>query len=102
MMLAANALRIATDSGGLQREAYYLRVPCLTLRDETEWSETVQSGWNRLVGAQPDKIIEGWQNFITPSIHPPALGDGKAAERILANLEIFLGVADVRAQREYA
>ncbi len=102
IMLAANAWRIATDSGGLQREAYYLRVPCLTLRDETEWTETVQSGWNRLVGAQTGHIVESWHNFVTPSSHPPVLGDGKAAERIVANLEIYMGVTEATAQQEYA
>lgn len=102
MMLAANAWRIATDSGGLQREAYYLRVPCLTLRDETEWGETVQTGWNRLVGAQPGEIVEGWHHFVTPTHHPAVLGDGHAAERIVANLEIFMGIAEANLQREYA
>lgn len=91
IMLTSNARIIATDSGGLQREAFYLLTPCLTLRDETEWTETVNTGWNRLVGADPAAIREAWQHFATPSAPPPLLGDGTAAWRIVEIIEETLG-----------
>lgn len=82
MMLEENARMIATDSGGVQREAYYFARPCLTLRDETEWTETVEAGWNLLVGAECRRIVDAWFTFAPPDEHPPVLGDGTAAERI--------------------
>ena len=86
LALESNARAILTDSGGVQREAYFLAVPCVTLRDETELTETVQAGWNRLVGAQPERIIEAVRDFVPPSDHPPLFGDGHAAERIVARM----------------
>lgn len=82
IVLEENARIIATDSGGVQREAYFLGIPCLTLRDETEWVETVEVGWNLLVGTDPERIVDGWLHFFPPAVRPPIFGDGKAAQRI--------------------
>ncbi len=82
MMLEENARLVATDSGGVQREAYFLGVPCLTLREETEWVETVTVGWNKLVGVEPARVVEAWFTFTPPTERPPIYGDGKAAQRI--------------------
>ncbi len=79
--LASGARLILTDSGGLQKEAYWLRVPCVTLREDTEWVETVEVGWNILVGSDTEKITKAVGSF-TPNGSPPALyGDGFAAEK---------------------
>ena len=56
--LEENARTIITDSGGIQKEAFWLQVPCVTLRDETEWVETVESGWNTLTSINQEKILE--------------------------------------------
>jgi UDP-N-acetylglucosamine 2-epimerase len=82
-----NARLIATDSGGVQREAYFHGVPCLTLRSETEWEETVQVGWNKLVGVRSASILESWHDFSPPSAQPSIFGDGSAAQRIVQILE---------------
>jgi len=81
--LEKSARMLLTDSGGMQKEAYWLKVPCVTLRDETEWVETVEAGWNVLTGADDKKIINAAQNFTPPQEHPPLYGDGQAAEKIL-------------------
>lgn len=83
LRLESGARLIATDSGGVQREAYFLGVPCLTLREETEWMETVHAGWNRLVGTNPERILEAWHSFVTPAARPSIFGDGHAAAAIL-------------------
>lgn len=86
LILEENARLIATDSGGVQREAYFLGVPCLTLRDETEWVETITAGWNELVGCDPERILGAWRNFAPPAQRPPIFGDGRAAGRIAQTL----------------
>lgn len=78
-----SARLLLTDSGGMQKEAYWLKVPCITLRDETEWKETLNTGWNRLAGADKDRILAAARGFSPPTIHPLLYGDGHAAEKIL-------------------
>jgi UDP-N-acetylglucosamine 2-epimerase len=82
LILEKNARAILTDSGGIQKEAYIFGVPCITLREDTEWWETVDAGWNRLVGSDPDKIIESINNPKPSGDRPDLFGDGKAAEKI--------------------
>jgi UDP-GlcNAc3NAcA epimerase len=86
LALEAHARMILTDSGGVQREAYFLGIPCLTLREETELMETVEVGWNLLVGTDPRRIVEAWRSFRPRGPRPPLFGDGHAAERIAAVL----------------
>jgi len=83
LTLEENARLIATDSGGVQREAYYMSVPCLTLRDETEWVATVETGWNKLVGADRKMILDAWFTIDPPSNHPFIYGDGTAGVHIV-------------------
>jgi len=90
VVLEENARLIATDSGGVQREAYFLKVPCLTLRDETEWTETVEAGWNRLVGADEQAILSAWRSFNPPDVQSPIFGDGTASEKILQIVPSYL------------
>jgi UDP-N-acetylglucosamine 2-epimerase len=81
MALTGSARLVLTDSGGLQKEAYWLEVPCVTLRDETEWIETVAAGWNVLVGADSARIAMAADSFSPPPSHPLLYGDGTAGAR---------------------
>jgi UDP-GlcNAc3NAcA epimerase len=83
LVLEKNARMILTDSGGVQKEAYILGVPCVTLREETEWVETVEAGWNILVGANRERIVEAVRNFKPAGDRPPLFGDGNASRRIV-------------------
>jgi len=92
--LERGAEAVATDSGGVQREAYVWGVPCVTLREETEWIETVDTGWNTLVGADPDRFAAALERP-RPSEHPPIFGGGDAAVRIAALCAAYLSVEEV-------
>jgi len=89
--LLIDARAVLTDSGGVQKEAYWARVPCLTLRDETEWVETVADGWNVLVGTEVSRILKALRTNRSRRKEPRAFGDGHAAERIVATLEARCG-----------
>lgn len=86
LRLLADARRVLTDSGGVQKEAYFLGVPCVTLRPETEWVETVSAGWNVLVGSDPARIVEAARTFEPRGDRPAVFGDGRAADAIVAAL----------------
>src|SRR5690606_33777980 len=101
--LEARAHVIATDSGGVQKEAYLSGVPCVTLRSETEWVETVTAGWNRVVDDDPAALRAALEDeaFLDRSRTRPKLyGDGHAASRIVAALERHHHAAGAAAPQE--
>jgi UDP-GlcNAc3NAcA epimerase len=78
-----------TDSGGVQKEAFFYGVPCITMRDETEWVETVATGWNCLVGASSAKILEAFHAALgthREKVTPSPYGDGNAARYIVEHI----------------
>jgi UDP-GlcNAc3NAcA epimerase len=93
IMLEKNAKMIVTDSGGIQKEAYFYQVPCVTLRDETEWVELVESGWNYLITPETSsEIVQKLRNRIyqpLPLDTTKLYGDGKASVKILELLNKF-------------
>lgn len=82
LMLEQNARLILTDSGGVQKEAYFFQVPCITLRAETEWIETVDAGWNRLVDVEREQFLRAVRSHDWAQTAPPLFGSGNAAEEI--------------------
>ena len=91
LVLEKHAAAILTDSGGVQKEAYFHRTPCITMRQETEWTETVEAGWNSLVGTDTDKILQAVAHMATPDTEISEYGTGKAAQTII----------DILCQNEY-
>lgn len=81
--LESNCKYIITDSGGVQKEAYFFKKPCFTVRTETEWIETVESGWNIITGPNKNKLCEAILNFTEPSEHPHFYGNGQTGYQIL-------------------
>ncbi|MGZ4272718.1 MAG: non-hydrolyzing UDP-N-acetylglucosamine 2-epimerase [Solirubrobacteraceae bacterium] len=84
--LLCNARAAVTDSGGLQKEAYLAGVPCITLRPNTEWTETVEAGWNVLVDLDLHRLLAALERPVPAAPPPPLYGDGHAGERVVAAL----------------
>ena len=81
--LLSNSKKILTDSGGTQKEAYILKIPCVTIREETEWTETLKGGWNKLTGPSCQKILEALEDLEKLDEQKSFFGDGNAASKII-------------------
>ena len=90
LALVKNARVVATDSGGLQKEAYFFSVPCVTMRDTSEWVETIESGWNILVGTDREALASALASPPRGARHPAFYGRGDAGERLAVALAAFL------------
>lgn len=90
LALVQEAAAVVTDSGGLQKESAWLGTPCLTIRESTEWVETLESGWNVLVGTDSERLLTAWEKLPRPEALPdigPLYGAGRAGERIVTILK---------------
>ncbi len=85
--LTGSARMVLTDSGGLQKEAYWLGVPCITLREETEWVETVAAGWNALAGSETDRILSTVRDMAPPAARPDLYGEQSVGAKCVALLK---------------
>jgi UDP-GlcNAc3NAcA epimerase len=83
LLLEKHAALILTDSGGVQKEAYFHRTPCITMRNETEWVETLETGWNRLVGTNTQRILQAVKTTAVPPTEITEYGTGHAAQTII-------------------
>jgi UDP-GlcNAc3NAcA epimerase len=92
LLLESRCRMIITDSGGVQKESYFFRKPCLVLRPESEWKELLDAGTAVITDAEPGKIKLAFDRYYSqpPDRFPPLFGDGKAAEFILGELVKFL------------
>lgn len=90
IFLQKHSEKIITDSGGIQKEAYLNGIPCITIRPETEWIETVKAGWNVLVGDKKDQLIENCLHFKPSHNRPRYFGDGNSSKKIISILESHL------------
>ncbi|MCG7852890.1 MAG: UDP-N-acetyl glucosamine 2-epimerase, partial [Methanosarcinaceae archaeon] len=96
LVLEKQAKVILTDSGGVQKEAYWFEVPCITLRNETEWPETVESGWNVLVGSETYQIMNAAEEVQPGSSFHNVYGKGRAAEQIV-HLASSVNIVDIKS-----
>ena len=89
--LLKNSKLVLTDSGGLQKEAYFFKKPCVTMRDQTEWTELIDHGFNELVGANEEKILESVKEFDSKDLNfdKQLYGDGRAGEKIVSLIKKY-------------
>ena len=80
--LLQNSLKVVTDSGGIQKEAYLLRVPCITMRKNTEWVETIKGQWNVLTGVDSKKIVRGQKTIADSKYSKSVFGSGRTSQFI--------------------